>query len=494
MHVLEVDVGPAVALRLGRAGSSPERWEARLVERDAAGRDRAWSWRRLVPGELPLLRYPTREFAPDPAWHARVEVRLVEGDWFGRAPVRSTAGVAPLEVPVRLVQYAAFGGLVQDAAGRAVVGARVRVRQESGDALPLYAAPWREQVTDADGSFAFDQQLEPGQYHLRLLSEGRAPVDLDVALEEGGLEGYVLEVREVDATHALVGEVRPHGAAAPALILGLRSADGSVERVLHPLQDPARARASGAVVTSDGALRFRFEALPAGRYELVLFALDGLPYAPSAQTVEVPGDPLVIAAVAAGTPEVFAFDVRGAEGGPPIEHYHALFRAPGWWTPGAHGLAPGQPVAALAPDAPVTWMAWAHGYRPAYGDAGAFAPDEAGGPRRAALVLEPGWGAELYLREAGPAGAPDDADAYEQIALARLRPPVPGVEVWADGALAGTSDAAGLVRLSLAAKPARLELRKPGWRALDTATFADGVLVETPPEEQRCAVLWMEGR
>jgi hypothetical protein len=76
------------------------------------------------------------------------------------------------------------------------------------------------------------------------------------------------------------------------------------------------------------------------------------------------------------------------------------------------------------------------------------------------VALTPGWGTMLAVRapEPGTNGAP-----------------LAGVEVLADGAVLGTTDANGLLLLSLASRPQRLELRHPQWtpaNGVDAATGA----------------------
>lgn len=493
---LEVEVGPALALRLGAAGEvAPGRWEARLVERDAAGQDRAWSWRRLIEGALPLLRYPSLEHPAEPGFHARVEVRLRDGDWFGRAPVRSTLTVALQEVPLRLVQLAAFGGIVQDVSGRAVPGALVRLWQERGSVLPLHDSRPRSVRTDTEGAFHFEQELEPGRYHLRLASEGRATSDLDLELAEGGLEGYVLRVADVEAREVLAGRVEATGSSeAPVVILGLRRDDGRVERVLHPLQEPGAERRGATWTLGEGVQGFRFEALPAGSYDLAVFPLDGRPYAPAWTRVEVPGQEVVLRAPPIAAPALLRLDVRSGAGGGEPDHVHLALRAPGWWLPSDHRLAPGAPVAELSAESGLTWSLWAHGHRPARGSLAELPVEEVSGHLVLRRELEPGWGMEVFVRDAGPRGAPDSEDSYTQMALARLRPAVPGVVFTGDGRRLGRSDAAGVARLEADAAPRRVEFEAAGWRLVPSAGY-DGqrfIDVQGGEDEVASAVLWLE--
>ncbi len=500
-HVLRVDCGPCFALDLAGGGGSAQHWEARLVERSADGPDRDWSWQTLLPGEAPLLRYASLEHEPSSAYHARVELRLKGRDWFGRAPVRSTSSVGLQEVKPRLVQYAAFGGLVIDTEGQAVPRCEVMLRQELGEALPAFSKTWQRARSDALGNFLFEQTLEPGRYHVRVLAEGREPTNFDIAIAEGGLAGYELRVASLDTQHALRGHIAPQLIGEPvAVMLSLSRSDGLVERVLHPLQRPSELRVDTLLPSRDGGVDFTFEALPAGEYELALFALDGVRYNSPTRTVSVPGDTLLITS-SAPTPRVrVAFDVVGAGEQRALDHYHALFRVPGWWTADGHRLQPGAEVAAFPLDSPMNWVIYAHGYRPAYGELMQLEPAAEArdgtepdcGPRRLAVELEPGWGVELWLKQVGPRGVPAGEDSYSEAARTRARQPLAGVSVLADGKLVGESDADGLVRLSLDVKPRKLSFEKPGWHALDTDSYSKGSLVEVQPEERRSVVIWMD--
>lgn len=482
VHVLRVDMGPSLALRFGEAaGIAPERFEARLVERGPGGADREWSWRRLVSGELPLLRYTSVEFPPSPSFHARVELRLVDGDWFGRAPVRSTSTVELQEVPVRLVQYAAFGGVVVDEQGAGVPQALVLLRQEAGEALPAYARDWRRARTGAGGAFLFAQELEPGRHHLRVLAEGRSPINLDLKIEEGGLTGYELRIPTVATSESLSGVVRASpGEAGPAVVLSLRSEDGSVERVLHALRQPSDLAREALGVSPEGDLHFTFTELPAGTYELAVFALDGRRYSPEPLSCEVPGERIELRAEPVSATQLVAFDVEGADSGPVLESYEVVFRSQDWWNPEGHRLLPGSPLAELPRESSVTWMLSAPGYRPVYGTRASFVPGVGpDAPDRALIELHRGWGVELWLKEAGPRGIPEPDNTFDELGIVRARRGLEGVRVFADGVDVGVSDARGVVRLTLASEPEELTFDAPGFQALQSESFEGGRLLGT---------------
>ncbi len=493
VHALRVEMGPSIALRFGEAaGVAPERFEARLVERGPGGEDREWSWRRLVAGELPMLRYTSVEFPPSPAFHARVELRLVAGDWFGRAPVRSTSSVEVQEVPVRLVQYAAFGGVVVDEEGVAVPEALVLLRQEAGDALPAYARGWRRARAGVGGAFLFAQELEPGRYHVRVLAEGRSPIDFDLKIEEGGLSGYEIRIPALAAEAALTGVVRalrPGGQ--PAVVLSLWSEDRSVERVLHALQKPSALERDALGVSEEGDLYFSFTQLPAGSYELAAFALDGRSYSLEPVAFDLPGEPIELEPVPVSSTKLVAFDVEPAGEGPSLESYEVVFRSRDWWNPEGHRLAPGSPLAALPRESSVTWMLGAPGFRPVYGSRASFEPGVGpDAPDRASVALHPGWGVELWLKEAGPRGVPEASNTFDEMAIVRARRGLAGVRVLADGVQVGVSDERGVVRLTLAQEPELLEFEVAGFAPLESESYARGRLFGAALSR----VVWFEPR
>jgi len=469
-HVLRVDAGPGYRLEfLPIEVRNPERWKARLVERDDRGDERAWSWRSLRPGELPWLRYEGVEHEPDPRYSARIELRLEGGDRYSRAAVRRTIGVA--EEPVRFVlcRLAAFGGEVIDPTGRPVVDARIALRQLTGRTLPVGSDAWQRAYTRRSGVFLFEHGVEPGRYRVRVASAGREDVDFTLDLEEEGISGYRIRLKEVPIAGAVSGELRTDGAGGtPVALLSLRSTDGSgVARWLHPKEEEPL---WGSLTAEEARLSFTFEDVPVGRYELALFPLDGRPWQPRALELEAPATGLSFTAGEGAPPVAYSFDVRDRGTGEGLPEFRAVFRAPGWWNPEGLRLSPGV-AAAIPPDTGLTWMVYQPGFRPSYGEL----PREVEGTALAIPVeLEPGWGAELWLRDVGGGGDRPELDTWATMARVHLAPPVRGVPVLADGVVLGASDESGVVRVSLGAEPGRLEVGGAEWEAIDSAFFAGG--------------------
>jgi len=487
-HVLRVETGPGYRLKfMSVPVRNPQRWKARLVERDAEGEERHWSWQTLRKGEPPWLRYPTVELEPDPRYRARIELRLDGADRFSRAPVKRTTGVAEEPVVLELAQYAAFGGQVIDATGRPVVDARVSLFQLSGSALPVVSTDWQSVYTLRNGAFFFEEGVEPGRYHLRVESAGREDVDLDLPIEEEGTSAYRIRLPEVPIAGAISGVLRGGEAGAPPMaLLSLRSIDGGgVRRWLHPLErDPLW----GNLTQEDDRLAFFFEDVPVGHLELSLFPLDGRAWAPRTVELDGPAEGLAFTCDDAAPPVTYHFEVEDAATGEPLEEFRAVFRADGWWNPEGLLLAPGVPAAKVSPDTSFTWMVYQPGYRPRYGEL----PGEVEASQLTiCLELEPGWGAELWLRDARGGGDRPELDTWVTMARVHQAPPVGGVEILADGVALGRSDAEGVFRVSLDEEPRVLEIGDASWEVVDSTFFADGRIVSNDSGEYRCVVLWL---
>ena len=493
-----VEAGPSYALDfLDLAAEQPERWEGRLVERDGQGRFRTWGWRVLGPGELPRLAYPVAEQPVDDRYAAWVEVRQRGKDWFARAPVSATRGDRAEPVELSLVQYAGFGGRLVDEEGAPVVGAQLTLVQErAGEAPLLYDGP-RSTWSGADGIFRFPLSLEPGGYHLRVRSEGRAEVQLDLELEGGEVEGYELRLAGAAAGEelavALVGEDGP-----PQAVVALHSLDGQgVRRALHTEQSSTE---HGFVELVGSGCAMLFAALPPGRYEASIFGLDGRRYEPSTVELELPFDAEGLVFVAVGAaPRELRFELAGAGQQAPPAAARVRITGLGWWFPEAGALAWGEALGRLAQGGGARdWTVFAPGHRPAHGRIDELRAADEQRWEPLGVELEPGWGCELLFRDGDPGLPPPSLDSLSLAAFVRGAPPVAGVEVWIDGERAAVSDAAGRVRLARESMPRELEFRKAGWRAFDArAAGGEGGGEAAVLDQVGGAVLWFgraEGR
>lgn len=498
LHRLRVDAGPSFELEfLEEASLEPERWEARLIERNERGGMRPWSWQVLRTGNLPRLRYLDREWPLDEEWRVFVELRLRNKDWFARAPVESSAGDRGRALVLDLVQYAAFSGRIIDGQGAVQAGVQVSLHAQSGSETPLFdRQPW---VTWSalDGGFAFPPQIEPGHYHLQIDSEWRETVQLELDLEGGHRPGYEVILEEVEASAEMpVAIVGSGEGSLPEVILSLVSLDDeSVRRCLHTrLKSPMK----GFIEAGGVGHGMLFQQLREGRYELSIFPVDGRRYEPTRIEVQLPLqiEGVLFVEVNAERPRRVGFDVRDAQTELVLPEYLLRVFGDDWWFPEASRVAKGGQFSQLVTDGLANrWMLWAEGYQPAYGswnDLEAAAPEDSQDESRIAVGLSPGWGAELVLRDGG-AGLPSARlDSWQAVALVHQAQPVEGVLVIADGRLVGQSDRDGRVRLELDSVPRELELFKEGWRALGArASGGNGVQRMDVLNEKRSAVVWM---
>lgn len=495
-HTLRVAAGPTYALEfLSHASDEPTRWEARLIERGESDRLRAWSWQVLRPGDPPRLRYLSVEHPPREEWTPFVEVRLRGKDWFARARVENTRGerLRPLELD--LVQYSGFGGLLLDALGLPVDGAQITLKQVTGSETPRFNDRPRVAWSDGDGLFEFPLDLEPGGYHMLVQSEGRGDLRLDLEIDSGRVDGYEVRLSEVSAEEQLAVAIVGSGDdGSPAAIVSLRSTDGgNVRRSLHT---GMRGSAHGFVEAAGLGHAMLFSDLPPGAYELSIFSLDGRRYEPSTTLVELPLQEQGVAFVQADGDSVrelsFAVRSRGAE--EELGFYGLRISAERWWYPGASRLARGAAGGSLAVDIPdAWWMVWSDGHRPAYGRLSELEGER--GPALMEVELEPGWGAEFVMRDAGGGVPRPGFDAWQHAAFVHQATPIEGILVVADGRVVARSDALGRARIALDSRPAELEFRKAGWRALGPqSSGGDGVADLERLDSSRTAAVWFERR
>jgi hypothetical protein len=360
-----------------------------------------------------------------------------EGEWLVRVPERAWPTFA-------------FGTVV-DRRGEPLAGAAVRL-------VPLAAG-----LAPADGESGRDgfvhlRPLRAGRY--RLHADGRwaraEPVELE--LRTGPNELGLLVVPEPEPGGDLVLTIESDSPGVPFCgfeLTDMAAAGGRRQRFDSTLGH----------VTEGGKLRLAVSDLPAGRYALEVRALDGRGYEPASLRFSPPAR-LELRATGAGHAG-YTFHARDASTGEELLGFTVLGRKGRTWRCqsafreeriqsnvliGSRSVALGEVHLEPGFD---SWVVTMNGYRAAMGRfAGAGATIE--------VALEPGW-SELYQFEDA------NGDAFAPPQLQRfLEPPVlEGVEVLADGVLAGTSDADGFVALSADKEPAEIEFRKPGWFPAD---------------------------
>ena len=496
VHVLRVASGPGYRLDfLQAAADNPGLWAARLVERDADGHQRSWSWRDLRLGEVPRLRYAADEFPEQRSFHSHVELRLKGRDWFGRAPVRRVAGEWLEPVLIPLVQYTAFGGSLVDEEGGAVAGAEISFLQKTGASLPVQGAQWRSVWSAADGAFRLPLELEPGEYQFCIRSEGREPVRLTLSLAEGETLGRALRLPSArEGKGSLVVEVRGEEGDPSLVIVSLRSTGESGQRRILHTESPSDPK--GRVELTGATQRFHFRGLLPGDYEVTLFPADGARYEPDRLDTSLPsenesGGEALVFQRRSGSPRLpLRFQVIDGRSEESLRRYQVGLSSPGWWYPLGRFVAAGDVFGSLPKDSPIGWTVFAEGYRPARGLLSEAREEEGG--LVIDVALEPGWGGELILRDGSSVARLPNWDTRQQVGSVHQAPPVPGVEVHVDGVLVGVSDASGKLVFERDVAPERLELFKPGWSRL---AGASGELVDLDDlalfREARTAVVWM---
>jgi len=332
-------------------------------------------------------------------------------------------------------------GRVVDLAGDPVSGAMVHCVPPA----PTPEEPWLGEA-DADGAFEI-QELTPGAWELQAvarhvrgsaqvfaLSRGENDLGTLVLPSPGALCGVL--VADVEPrTHFLVREL-------------------GTGRELSVQEDPSED------VLDDGVHPFRISGLPAGEYELSLLPLDGRSYEPASLRASPPASGLEFRAVS-GARSV-ELSVQDSDSGEALD-YEAFSRVRGRWLDGFHPQAE-------------RWLIAAEEHRPASLDSAAL-PATGESRERVSVLLERGWG-KLRLYQIGELDpALDTLDKWS-------RPPLPGVQVRADGLSVATSDEDGVALVSLARAPVSLDEWLAGWSKSSSSSYKwRGMVVVTMTRE-----------
>jgi hypothetical protein len=211
---------------------------------------------------------------------------------------------------------------------------------------------------------------------------------------------------------------------------------------------------------ADGVHPFRISGLPAGEYELSLLPLDDQNYEPASLRVRPPASGLEFRAVS--PPSSVELSVQDAASGESL-HYEAFSRVRGRWLDGFHPQAE-------------RWLIVAEEHRPASVDPAAL-PSTDESPKRVTVLLERGWG-QLRLYQTGELDP--GLDTYDKWS----RPPLPGVQVRADGFSVATSDQDGVALVSLARAPASIDEWLGGWSKSSSSSYKwRGMVVVTMTRE-----------
>jgi hypothetical protein len=216
--------------------------------------------------------------------------------------------------------------------------------------------------------------------------------------------------------------------------VSLRGLDGSELRLIRRVSYEER---EGEIVGP-----FAFEDVPAGRYELELYAEDNRPWEPGRMEVSVPAEGLEFFCEDGAPAFDLIFRAVDAATGERVESLRSLV-----WRgdPADEVLLDFDPLhhmyAAVPADTSLHWVVRAEGYLIVEGDESAGRLVD--GTRVVELALHRGW--SRLFRVVSP--------EWDVMA---------GVELVADGVSVGVTDARGLVRIERASPPETLELRSEG--------------------------------
>ena len=473
-----LDAGPEVAL-------APGAWQARVVERAEGRGERVWGWNAVRPGPHPWLRYHRVMHEPGPEWVPHLELERNDHRARGEGPLATTVGLHPGLVRVELRELARLRVQAVDAGGRPEQDVAYVLAPRPGGRLLPERSEWLEERADHEGRLDLEG-LEPGPWRLTVKPLHREVRTLELELPPGltdlGTLGFPALQPAGDLAGLLIGR---EGLPDPSAVLLLRSVGpGHTRRwqAVGPHPDwGERRRVRG------GRTPFAFENLPPGEYELELFPRDLWAYEPPSLGAAVPAAELRFQRRDGGTPRPFGFRPYDAETDAPVPYFRVRLAVAGRWRLESEWERHGEAMDAMGQGLELRWLLSADGYRPATGGLEAFRPVPGGDLLLADVPLERGFGGALVVLDGGALAANPGWGHERELERAHA-PPLPGVEVVADGVSAGVSDEHGLVRLSLPRLAERLELRRPGWRFLDAENFRDGRVQDA----QEDAVVWLQ--
>lgn len=431
---LSIPVGPTYLLELDAPAAAPrERLLARvgwqgftLPDLDVA---RGAGAAVVRPGAQPWVRFPPSAYPR--AIPGVLTLFSSDGRWRGEAPVSTRIGIHPGTIAVRLERCATILGRAVDPTGAALPATEVELYAFDNDGGLVRVAAQR---AGGNGLFEFPL-LAGGRYWVRGTTTNARPAERELRLAAGeDLEfDLVLHPRPADA--AIRGRVVVAGElGAQQVGLVLRSGAAQIESQLE--------------LSSAGDAEFAFEALAAGAYELTasVYSSDNDLELIQLRSVRAPTSDVRLHFNSQEARLAIQLRARDAQSGDDIfAKVHVSPQCSVFDFSVEISASSAQPHYQFLPidDADATWRVECRGYAPAWGPLSEL--NFVHGLAVLDVELTPGWG--VLLEVFGP-------DAT----------PLPQVEVLADGKRVATTDALGRARVALGAKPARLELRRAGWR------------------------------
>jgi len=473
-------IGPTYRLWFER-GVAFERssWQARLTW--AGAKDRPWFDVRA--SSPPYLRYDAPPSGPSDGGPCWIEARSGDGLTEALGEAKALLGVSDVALACR--PRVVVRGRVLDGLGRpfgAVGVSAVHVSDAGMERLNT--------KSDATGAYQLVASV-PGRMQLVLTSTADTRVrQLALELRRGVTQApdVVFDARE--PAGSIRGRLKSRSGRLVAGTVRVRALDGS-----------GYERESGSTGT------FALENVPRGRFEVSLVSDSGFPCSPSAREVDVPAEGLVFTQEDGAGTRDFRFEATDESSGEPLESVWVEARS-------ATGAVIARDlkrddVVQLASGVRFQWRAWVRGYRLTCGDESAFAPG--GNGLVARIAMRKGFATRLVLREwselddVEPAPVPArpkaersrsaDARPYviqrfydpgtELITTRRRGDPsrFEGAEILADGVLVARADGLGVAELDLASRPARIDVRLPGWRVLDSRSFSRNRAVSSSEAE-----------
>lgn len=473
-------IGPTYRLWFGR-GVAFERsgWEARLTWDGA--KDRAWLDVRA--SSPPYLRYDAPVNGPSDGGPCWIEARSRDGLTEARGEVKALFGVSDVALACR-PRVVVLGRVLDGLGGPlgAVGVSAVHVSDAGMERLNT--------KSDATGAYQLVAR-EPGRIQLVLDSTADTRVgQLALELPRGLTQApdIVFDARE--PAGSIRGRLKSRSGEWVAGTVRVRALDGSGYE---------QERWSNGM--------FALESVPRGRFEVSIVSDSAFPCSPSARQVDVPAEGLVFTQEDGGGTRNFHFEATDESSGEPLESVRVEVRS-------ATGAVivrdlKRDEVLQLASGVRFQWRAWVSGYGLTCGDESAFAPEGDGLVAR--IAMHKGFSTRLVLREwseienAEPVPVPVPAlpKAERSSPSAAQRPRkvadpgtflvttrrrgdssrFEGAEILADGVLVARADGLGVAELDLASPPARIDVRLPGWRVLDSHSFSRNRAVSSSEAE-----------
>lgn len=398
-----------------------------------------------------------------------------------RPPAREPAVAPPAEAtPERtpMPELRALARLVArtvDVRGTPAPRATFLALPLDGARFPLSRDTWREGVTDAQGLLDLTD-LRPGAWELVLAPTYCPPRRFDLELPPGKTDLGDVSFAVVPSAHDL--RVRLSLAredAQPWGFLHLRSTWGDdVDR----WNWIGRGRWTREQV--DFPPEFRFEGLPAGRYELAFHREDC--WARVARVwVDVPGE-LVVFDTPAAEPTLRV--VSREASGKPVESRFVLL-LPDGERAFSETVRSGDHLVGADPGGPFHWVVLAQGFLPIAGSAAEFRA--VGGERRLECTLEPGLGAAIVARDLDrvievPTCGMEIGMAHDHLL------PLCGIGVAIDGDVVARTNESGLAVARLAHRQARVSFVDATRAFIQVKNLREGVLDDPlEPILVRCA-------